>query len=385
MGNLFSWWNIYLLPTVGIPSEYSDPERYGRISTWGFARVTESTFDNVPVGSLLYGYLPIGTLPVDFKLEPAEGRVKGNSKFEVVEKSPHRQTTLPIYNQYLVYRPNEAAELISTPSNKDYLGWSSLMQVLFLTSWGINKFIFTRDKSILTPPSSMCLSWEVENADVIPNSVTIILSASTKTGLALAHQLRHARPLEEKPRLIIGVVSKKSFAFTVGTGLYDKIFTYDAVTKLDTLNEIVDPSTATISSTSNRVILFEFGSRGNAARDWFSALKSHVEQSPLPSIPVIGFWVGSPPTVDEEPASEDGLQLIFTFINASDYLTPGKAKIGEEEYWKSFLHEWKQFVADGAVRGLSLQWGSSMDDVKTVWDTICSDQIDARKGYVFEF
>lgn len=52
LGNLIpSWWDIHPLP-FSIPQEYSDPQRYGRISTWGFGRVVESTFADLPIGAL---------------------------------------------------------------------------------------------------------------------------------------------------------------------------------------------------------------------------------------------------------------------------------------------------------------------------------------------
>jgi hypothetical protein len=54
------------------------------------------------------------------------------------------------------------------------------------------------------------------------------LLAERKTVIAFAYQLKHGRPAGRKPLRVVGVGSDASRAFTEGTGLYDKVLTYDS-------------------------------------------------------------------------------------------------------------------------------------------------------------
>lgn len=94
IGHLLGWWDVHPLPSC-IPVEFSDAKKYGRISAWGYGSVVESTVPGIELGSLAYGYLPIGTLPVDMEVQ-LDSDVPGH----FVEISKHREKLMPIYNRY---------------------------------------------------------------------------------------------------------------------------------------------------------------------------------------------------------------------------------------------------------------------------------------------
>lgn len=118
LGHLLGWWDIHLLPD-SIPAEYADPKKFGRISSWGYGTVIESNVSEVEVGTQLYGYLPIGTLPV-----VVEVQIDPKIPNQVVVTSKHRQHVLPIYNRYLAFPPMGSE---GTTQMKHSQGYDSLM------------------------------------------------------------------------------------------------------------------------------------------------------------------------------------------------------------------------------------------------------------------
>jgi hypothetical protein len=125
--------------------EFSDSSEYGRISAWGYGEVIESTFEKTPVGSLVYGYLPIGTLPVDLQLKST------CVESQVVEMSAHRQHLMDGYNRYIVY-PS------SINSNQKGQMWDSLMQTPFETSFN--------DREPVHPLGIPVGPWTRDDADI---------------------------------------------------------------------------------------------------------------------------------------------------------------------------------------------------------------------------
>lgn len=98
-GHLLGWWDLHPLPR-SIPKQFSDLTQFGRIFAWGYGYVVESTAlkaDGSPIeiGTLVFGYLPIGTLPVDSRIQ-IDDTIAG----QFVEISKHREKVFPIYNRY---------------------------------------------------------------------------------------------------------------------------------------------------------------------------------------------------------------------------------------------------------------------------------------------
>lgn len=62
LGHLLGWWDVWAVPP-SLPAPYNDTSKYGRVSAWGYCEVIESQNDKVPIGTKLYGYLPIGDYP----------------------------------------------------------------------------------------------------------------------------------------------------------------------------------------------------------------------------------------------------------------------------------------------------------------------------------
>jgi hypothetical protein len=50
-GHLMGWYDVYPLP-YSMPVPYNDSSAYGRIASWGYADIIESTVPDIPVGKI---------------------------------------------------------------------------------------------------------------------------------------------------------------------------------------------------------------------------------------------------------------------------------------------------------------------------------------------
>jgi hypothetical protein len=347
------WWEVHPLPE-NTPAEFKDATQYGRISAWGYGRVLDSTYANVPIDSLLFGYLPIGTLPVDLTLKP------GLWKKQVVETSPHRAVALPLYSEYEVYPPGEAKAL-----SENFKLLSTALRVVFLTAWVLNRHAFAWDENLLVTPSPGT-AWTAEQAN-LTDAVAVILSASSKTALSIAHQLRAARPPDSQLRGIVGVTSATSRPFVEGTGYYDLVLAYENTQDFSGLD----------LHKAAKVVLLDCGGRCNALTSWYDALTPHVQT-------VQTLTVGFSPEVESKDAQFQNFSNTVArggvILSTADVASSAAEK--DEHLMDHFSAALKEFLDDGGVPGLSLEWGQGMDAVKATWDDICHDRINPNKAYV---
>jgi hypothetical protein len=183
-GDQMSYWNFF-------PAE----EDHGRIPVWGFADVVASGVEGLPVGERIYGYFPMASHLV---VEPT--RV---SERRFVDGAAHRKGLPAVYNSYdrVAADPNyraegEAAQMILKP--------------LVMTSFLIADFL--------------------QDHGFFGARQVLVVSASSKTSLGLALCLKRLGV----PGLgVVGLTSKGNRAFVEGTGLYDRVVTYDAIAALD--------------------------------------------------------------------------------------------------------------------------------------------------------
>ncbi|KAJ7434785.1 hypothetical protein B0H11DRAFT_1887621 [Mycena galericulata] len=360
LGHLLGWWDVWAQPP-SLPAPYDDGSKFGRVSAWGYAEVLESTHPGVPAGTQLYGYLPIGTLPEDLHIAPTE------VASHYVEVSPRRNHLWPIYNRYIAYPP------IQLPT-KTGRAWDALMRVLFETSYVTNRYAFAWAGGAPVHPSGPSLAWTPHDASVA-DAIVVLLAPSGKTALALAHQLRHARPTAVAPRRVIGVGSASSRAFTRGTGLFDDVLLYDDFAARDLAQQLG------IAESNTKIVLVEFGARGEAALSWFRALQA---LSPTETRAVI---VGSDPAAP----GRSTLAALTADPNSGvvqlsvDMLRTGAMRAdGAARYFAELEAGWAAFKDGGAVAGVGLKWGEGMEAVKEGWDRLAEGKYGPDVGLVFE-
>jgi hypothetical protein len=173
-GDMMAYWNFFPSTTDG----------FGRVPVWGFADVVESKVEGVPVGTRVYGYLPMShTLKiVPTKLSPAG----------FMDATPHRQAMAAAYNRYEIVDQADA----ETESRV------ALLKPLFITGFLLDDWI-SGEKA-----------WGATNV--------IASSASSKTALSMAACLKRRGGVK-----LTGLTSARSKAFVEASGYYDHVVTYD--------------------------------------------------------------------------------------------------------------------------------------------------------------
>ena len=175
IGEMIGYWRFFPVPAEG----------RGVIPVWGFADVVDSTLDALPVGTRVYGYLPMAShLVVRAKLTSAG----------FVDTSDHRADLPAVYNSYLVTTSDPAYD----PALEDL---QALYRPLFLTSF--------------------LLADQLADNNFHGARTVVISSASSKTAFGTAQCLK-----SHGVRLV-GLTSARNVEFTTGLGLYDSVLTYD--------------------------------------------------------------------------------------------------------------------------------------------------------------
>lgn len=181
-GGSFGYWNFF-------PAD----DAFGVVPVWGHAVVEQSRHDALTVGERLYGFLPMAT-----HLDILPGKITASGLFDA---AAHRLPMSPIYNQYS--RLNADPEHDPTRENE-----RMIFAPLFKTGFLIASFFAGEN-------------WfGAENL--------VMTSASSKTSMSLAVCARRSAPHRKR----IGLTSPSNVAFTIGTGLYDAVLSYDDIARL---------------------------------------------------------------------------------------------------------------------------------------------------------
>lgn len=367
-----NWFATHPLPFKEGP--YSDSAKYARISAWGTGTVIESTADFVPVGTQIWGYLPIASLPVDKMVEPY------SVKNVISETTDYRQHLMPVYNRYFVLDKAHA-------ESDKFKAYSALMKVLFETSYSLNRMCFSWDPNIkpvnplgLEPPPPLD-TWTKDTAN-LRDATVVIMPASSKTAFAFAYMLRYFRPKDEQPQAVIGLTSEASQKFCEEMTLYDKVALYDTV-KADASQLAKELS---LSATS-KVVLVDFGARAGFKdlwRDKLDAISNNVT--------FVRVGAAIPEKIDPEAdaerrkAEQANMKPNSYPSNASTQRDAGMKYYGEAEYLGDLDKEFDRFLEHDFVNVLKPIWGKGMtgaDGIEGGWNHVCSGKLGAAEGLVY--
>lgn len=166
---------------------------WGVVPIWGFGTVTETQCDSVPVGTTIWGFLPMAS---DLVMRP--DRVTPGA---FTDGAPHRQELPYVYNLYA--RTNDDPAVLAAMADL-----RSLVFPLFTTSYVLDDYIADNDR--------------------FGAAQVILGSASSKTAFGLAHFLK-----ERGSQRVIGVTSPGNIGFVEGLGYYDEVIDYGAIASLD--------------------------------------------------------------------------------------------------------------------------------------------------------
>lgn len=296
-------------------------EGWGRPPCWGFATAAASNSEHVAIGARVYGYFPIGT-----HLDVTPSRVTVNGFFDGAE---HRKPKSPVYNQYLLATVDPAYD-----SGRE--AEQSLFRPLYATGWWAADFICRG------PP--------------VPGTV-ILTSASAKTALATAHQLKSIGGAK-----MIGLTSARNLDYVRGTGLYDQSATYENAA------DIVLEGT---------VVYVDFLGREEVTAELHRALGSALRRSVL-----IGAtdWAAKSGGILVPKAKLDGPQPEFFFV-------PGYAaqRIKEDGALRGrLLTDMRTFYAT-SNRFVKPTQLSGPQAVEASWHRLLNGQVPPREGLVLSW
>jgi NADPH:quinone reductase-like Zn-dependent oxidoreductase len=166
----------------------TDPS-WGVVPVWGYGTVVASRAPHVAEGNRLYGYWPSAT---HLRLKPGSAKAGG-----FADTASHRQGLAAVYNSY---RP---ADDVTDPE-------AQALNALFQPLYGTG-FVLAHTLA----------------ADVAAGRTVLLTSASSKTALATAFNLKAAGGRA------VGLTSAANRVFVEQTGFYDRVLAYDEVETLD--------------------------------------------------------------------------------------------------------------------------------------------------------
>ncbi len=197
LGDKFSYWQFF--PTA---------QGFGLLPIWGFARVVESCHAEFAIGQRAYGYWPLAQ---SWVLTPQVLSAAG-----FVDKSKARLALPSVYQHYQRWQRAPSARAgreIDAIAEARY----ALLRPLYMTAW-------------------LCADFLHDSAFFSAGSV-VILSASSKTALALGAALKRLAPGIPTT----GFTSSANVEFVRSTGCFDAVMSYDAIEQLaKTTTALVD-------------------------------------------------------------------------------------------------------------------------------------------------
>lgn len=177
--------------TLGYWDFFPGPVGWGRPPAWGFATVVQSNAHGVFEGSRFYGYFPIGEA---LDVVPARASPRG-----FVDSAPHRRAKAAVYNHYINTQSDPVYDAAFEPEQ-------ALFRPLYGTGWW----------------AADC----VHQGKPSPRTI-VVSSASSKTALATAHQLRRLGNAR-----LVALTSARNIAYVRETGLYHDTLPYEAVASI---------------------------------------------------------------------------------------------------------------------------------------------------------
>lgn len=303
-GDLLDYWGFY-------PTEAG----WGRLPAMGFGVVMSSAVPGIDAGSRWFGFYPVGDHHV------VEAVVRGGG---FLDSAAHREKHAPAYRQF------DPADPARTDEDESYY---LLLRGLFVTSHLCEDFL--RDNSMFGAAQ------------------VIITSASSKTSLALAHEVR-----ANSSARTVGLTSEANLAFVESTGLYDEVVTYGEIENLEQVPSVV------VDMAGNTAVLHRIHVRfGDSLMHSCRVGATHWRES--------RGSAGDPPMPGPKPA----------FFFAPSQLVKRGKEWGRDVLNSRMESALAVFSAD-ARRWLTTHEGRGADAVLDVYDQLVNGTVDPSAGHV---
>lgn len=251
-GDMLGYWDFF--PTV--PSR--DNTEWGRVPAMGWATITESRNDDLPVGGRYYGWYPMASSAVFTSTATPDG---------FRDDGEHRAAHARVYRTYVsslvdpMYpSPNEGID----GSIDDGEDRHVLLRGLGLTGFLAEEFFADGAGS---------------GEAYFGTSRVVVLSASSKTALGFADRAHRREGIE-----VVGVTSAGNREMVEASGFYDVVVSYDEIDSIET-----DGGAVSIDMAGNpdalRAVHEHFG---NGLAHSMTVGRSHHDAEPSSKEPMLG-------------------------------------------------------------------------------------------------
>ncbi|KAJ5209984.1 Protein of unknown function DUF2855 [Penicillium cf. griseofulvum] len=389
MGGFLHWWDTYPV-SADYPAPYNDPSTWGIVPAWGYASVEETTIPELPKGTLLFGFWPTTSTPTDLKFK------RGSPEGHWIETSDHRQQLMPLYNRYTVaptLTPTSELALAlnhlsaSAQDELDRMAWTALF-IGGLAGYILSEYVFSSNPN--QPPihplgNQAGLQWTLSDGD-LSSAVVVNLAASTNTARVFSYYLSR-KPDSSAPLGLLHVTSAVSRIAeadrNLATSVPSKAVGYENIVSEETAEWLA-------SCKAEKIVIINFGGRGNALENTLSLIKNHVE---LQSCKVVIVQVGNEQKVysmeeiiaGAEATAKLGKVQYNTSSVQDTILESGDA----EAYLATRNAEWEKWLDNRhlSVPGKQVVFGrgvSGADGVEGGWERLCHGQVGADEGLVYK-
>ncbi|KAJ5926268.1 hypothetical protein N7516_008041 [Penicillium verrucosum] len=373
MGGFLRWWDAYPV-SEDYPAPYNDPSTWGIVPAWGYATVEETTIPELPKGTLLYGFWPTTSASTDLKLK------RSSPEGHWIETSEHRQKLMPLYNRYTVTPTTTPISELTTASNSlsdsardelDRMAWTTLL-IGGVAGFVLSEYVFSSNPN--QPPS---IHWETK---------LVNLAASTKTARVFSYYLSR-KPDSSAPLGLLQVTSAMSRIQeadrNLPTSVPSKVVAYGDV-------DCTESAEWLASRRPSKIVIVDFGGRGNAMEDTLSLIKNSAE---LQACKVVIVQVGNEQKVYSTEEIIAG-QTAMAELGKVQYNTSGVQDtiletVGPEAYFATIGAQWEKWLDERHLSepGMKIVFGSGVcgaDGVEGGWERLCHGQVGAEEGLVYK-
>lgn len=321
-GDVLGYWNFFPV----------DDERWGRVPAMGWATVVESRHPDLAVGSRYYGWYPMART-VLFTATATDDGFRDDGE--------HRQQHAPVYRRYVATDHDPSHD--DAPDGEDR---HALLRGLFFTG-------YLADESF----DDAC---GTDAAPYFGAEQVVVLSASSKTGIAFAQRVAARRDAGADLR-VIGLTSAGNVEFVESLDWYDTVLTYDDVASIP-----ADVPTVSIDMAGNPTVLAAVHRHlGDHLRYSMTVGRSHHDAPP-------------PDQAAELPGPTP------TLFFAPTAAKRGIVQWGTEGYARRSAEALRDFV-DASRSWLTVDRRTGADGVQSAWADVYAGSVAPSVGVVAGF
>ncbi|WYZ43495.1 hypothetical protein EsH8_VI_001194 [Colletotrichum jinshuiense] len=364
LGDLLQWWNAWPVP-LDVPAPYNNRAEWGIVPAWGFGEVLESSINTIPAGSLLYGYWPTSSHPVDLKLKPIEPQ--GHYR----EVSEHRQGLGSMYNHYNLV--DESAQ------SEEFRAWFAVVFAVWQAGYVLNRFNFPAEFKPIHPLGNVGAEWTDKDGD-LSSAVVVNLSASSKTGRSFSWNLAGNRKPTAGPLALLQATSvPESLIVAPEAGFEIKTVNYDNLVAKETVDWIA-------RFQPKRVVVANCGVPLKVIEKFHEAVISSISESTAFNV----VQIGDEPKIQSPEAAlaimELRSKLGVVQLNTTGVIDAGIAVEGAEQFFREVNLAFERSLKDKVVGDLELTWGSGIggaNGIEKAWEDIINGTLSPKKAWVY--